>query len=82
MKSSHNQISNRSRLATELPSYDRASSVLPRGQWLETLDQSGPTWARGVVMNKGGVSLSLESISATDHFMTFAAITPALQTFK
>ncbi len=45
-----------------LPGPDRASSVLPRGQQpgffgpTETLGQSGPAGARGVVLNKDGVS--------------------------
>ncbi len=71
-----------------LPGLDRASSVLPRGQrpgffgMTKTLGQCTPTGARGVVMNKGGVSPRLESVSAADHFIKLAAITPALKTFK
>ena len=66
---------------------DRASSGLPRGQRpgffgpTKTLGQSGPAGARGVVMNKGGVSPRLESIRAADHFIKLTAITPALNTF-
>ncbi len=48
----------------------------------KTLGQSGSAGARGVVMNKGGVSPHLESIRAMDHFIKLASITPALNTFK
>ncbi len=55
-----------------LPGLDRDSSVLHQGQprgfrQTKTLGQSWPTGARGVVINKGGVSPHLESISAADH---------------
>ncbi len=62
-----------------LPGLDRASSVLPWGQRsgffgpMKTLGQSGPTGARGVVMNKGRVSPRLESISAAHYFIKLAA---------
>ncbi len=58
---------------------DRVSSVLPRGQRpgffgpMKTLSQG--FGARGVVMNKGGVSPRLESVSAADHFIKLTAIT-------
>ncbi len=71
-----------------LPGLDHASSVLPQGQRpgffvpMKTLGQSGPAGARGVVINKGGDSPRLESVSAADHFIKLAAITPALKTFK
>ncbi len=67
-----------------LPGLDRASSVLPRGQRpgffgpTKTLGQSGPA----VVMNKGGVSQRLESVSVADHFIKLTAITAVLKTFK
>ena len=70
-----------------LPGLDRASSGLPRGQRpgffgpMKTLGQSGPAGARGVVMNKGGVSSRLESVSAV-HFRKITAITSTLKTFK
>ncbi len=69
------------------PGLDCASSVLPRGQRpgffgpTNTLGQSGPTGATGVVMNKGGVSPRLESVSAADDFIKLTAITPTLKTF-
>ncbi len=65
-----------------LAGFDCASSVLPLGQrpgffagrkpWAK-VGQSGPTGARGVIMNKGRVSPCLESISTADHFRKLAA---------
>ncbi len=56
-----------------LPGLDRDLSVLHQGQprglfgQTKTLGQSWTTGARGVVINKDGVSPHLESISAADH---------------
>ncbi len=47
----------------------------------KTLGQSGPTGARGLAMNKDGVSPRLESISTADHFIKLTAITPPLKDF-
>ncbi len=66
-------------MAVQSNTHAHPSSVLPQGQRpgffgpTKTLNQSGPTGARGLDMNKGGVSPRLESISAADHFIRLPA---------
>ncbi len=51
-----------------LPGLDRACSW-PMACFFFPNENLGPTGARGVVLNKGGVSPRLERISTADHFI-------------